>query len=154
MKRQTTGNAPHDPNPEAAMIQYKVNAKITPAQFIDVLNRSTLGQRRPVDDRECMAGMVKHGNLCVTAWHGSTLIGVARSITDFHYACYLSDLAVDTRYQRSGVGKALIAHTQEQLGPRCRIRLIAAPGAAEYYPKIGFTQNTQCWELARDTKIG
>ena len=149
-----TSNAPHDPNAEAAMIQYKVNVEITADQFIDVLNRSTLGQRRPIDDRECMEGMVKNANLCVTAWHGSTLIGVARSITDFHYACYLSDLAVDTRYQRSGVGKALIAHTQAQLGPRCRLRLISAPGAVEYYPKIGFTRNTECWEIARDRKIG
>jgi len=34
-----------------------VNAPISADQFIDVLNRSTLGQRRPVDDRECIEGM-------------------------------------------------------------------------------------------------
>jgi ribosomal protein S18 acetylase RimI-like enzyme len=135
------------------MIEYKVNATITTDQFIDVLNRSTLGQRRPVDDRECMEGMVKHSNLCVTAWDGDQLVGVARSMTDFHYACYLSDLAVDARYQRSGIGKALIAHTQKQLGPRCKIRLIAAPDAAAYYPQIGFTQNTMCWELSPDKRL-
>ena len=135
------------------MIEYRVNAPITTEQFIDVLNRSTLGARRPVDDRECMEGMVRNSNLCVTAWDGATLVGVARSMTDFHYACYLSDLAVDERYQRSGIGKALIAHTQKQLRPRCRIRLIAAPGAAEYYPKIGFTLNTKCWEIEQGKTI-
>ena len=136
------------------MIEYKLNAPITPEQFVDVLERSTLGQRRPVDDRQCIEGMVKNSNLCVTAWDGEKLIGIARSVTDFHYACYLSDLAVDTGYQRSGIGKALVAHTQRQLGPRCKIRLIAAPDAAEYYPRIGFTRNSQCWELARDREIG
>jgi len=39
----------------------------------------------------------------VTAWHEDKLIGVARSITDFHYACYLSDLAVYKEYQKQGI---------------------------------------------------
>ena len=128
-------------------IDYRVNAPITVEQFVDVLNRSTLGQRRPVADAECMAGMVRHADLMVTAWDGSLLVGVARSVTDFHYACYLSDLAVDVKYQRSGIGRGLIAATQQQLGHRCKIRLIAAPAAADYYSKIGFVQNTKCWEL-------
>lgn len=131
------------------MIDYRINAEITAEQFIDVLNRSSLGRRRPVDDRACIEGMVRNANLCVTAWDGAKLVGVARSVTDFHYACYLSDLAVDALYQRSGIGKALIAHTQSQLGPRCKIRLIAAPDAADYYSKIGFVQNPRCWELGR-----
>ena len=136
------------------MIKYKVNAPLSTDEFIDVLKRSTLGERRPIDDRACMEAMVKHGNLCVTAWDGAKLVGVARSVTDFQYACYLSDLAVDKTYQRSGIGKQLIIHTQKQLGPRCRLRLISAPAATGYYPKIGFTQNPQCWEIGSDTKIG
>jgi ribosomal protein S18 acetylase RimI-like enzyme len=138
---------------ERVVIEYKTNAEITAEQFIEVLNRSSLGQRRPVEDRECIEGMVKNANLCVTAWDGAKLVGVARSVTDFHYACYLSDLAVDARYQRSGIGKALVAHTQRQLGPRCKIRLIATPDATEYYLKIGFIHNTKCWELGREKEI-
>jgi ribosomal protein S18 acetylase RimI-like enzyme len=129
-------------------IEYKVNAPITADQFVDVLNRSTLGQRRPIEDRACIDGMVKNANLLVTAWDGGKLVGVARSVTDFHYACYLSDLAVDVDYQRRGIGKALIGHTQKALGPRCIITLISAPAAAEYYPKVGFVRNANCWELS------
>ena len=136
------------------MIEYKVNTAINVDQFIDLLNRSTLGKRRPVDDRACMEAMVKHGNLCVTAWDQGKLVGVARSLTDFHYACWMSDLAVDESYQKSGVGTALIDRTQKELGPRCKIRLIAAPAAVDYYPKIGFVQNPQCWELPRDKEVG
>lgn len=40
------------------------------------------------------------------------------------------------------------AITAGELGPRCKIRLISAPAAVAYYPKIGLTQNLQCWELA------
>jgi len=134
-------------------IEYQVNAAIDVDQFIDVLNRSTLGARRPVDDRACMEGMVRNGNLCVTAWDGAKLVGIARSVTDFCYACYLSDLAVDTAYQRRGIGRMLIARTQSQLGPRCKIRLLSAPAAAEYYPRIGFVRNMNCWELERDRRV-
>lgn len=134
-------------------IEYRVNAPIDADQFIDLLHRSTLAARRPVNDRACMEGMVKNGNLCVTAWDGAKLVGIARSVTDLHYACYLSDLAVDTAYQRRGIGRTLIAHTQAQLGPQCKIRLLSAPAAADYYPGLGFVRNMNCWELERERRV-
>lgn len=128
-------------------ITYRTNAPITADQFIDVLRRSTLAERRPIDDRACIEGMVANANLTVTAWDGDTLVGVSRSVTDFTYACYLSDLAVDVAYQRAGIGRTLIDHTRAAVGPRCKVRLLAAPAAAEYYPRIGFTHNNRCWEI-------
>lgn len=70
-------------------IRYSVEAGISVDQFIDLLKHSTLAERRPVEDRECLEGMLRHGNLTVTAWDGDKLVGVARSLTDFVYACYL-----------------------------------------------------------------
>lgn len=96
-------------------IEYRINSSISVTQFIDLLRESTLGARRPIDDYECMEGMVKNSNLMITAWDGEKLIGIARSVTDFHYACYLSDLAVDKKYQNEGVGRKLQVLTQEQL---------------------------------------
>lgn len=134
-------------------IEFKVNMPISVEQFIELLRHSTLGERRPVDDLACMEGMVKNSNLMVTAWNGERLIGIARSVTDFHYACYLSDLAVDKQYQRIGIGKKLQAVTQEQLGPKCKLILLAAPDANAYYEHIGFTNNPRCWVLSRDETI-
>ena len=134
-------------------IEYKINAPVSTDQFIGLLRESTLGERRPIEDRECMEGMVKNSNLMVTAWHGEELIGIARSMTDFHYACYLSDLAVHTKFQRAGIGKKLQVKTQEQLGPNCKLILVAAPNANSYYEHIGFTNNQRCWVLERDKKI-
>ena len=128
-------------------MEYKTNQPISAEQFIDVLTRSTLAERRPVDDRECIEGMLEHANLTVTAWDGDRLVGIARSMTDFHHACYLSDLAVDAAYQHGGIGRELIRQTQRELGPRCKLRLISAPAAVGYYPKLGFVRNEQCWEL-------
>lgn len=135
-------------------IEYKVNSPVSVDQFIELLHESALDERRPVSDRECMEGMVKNSNLMVTAWRGEKLIGIARSMTDFHYACYLSDLAVNKEYQNKGVGKKLQSLTQEQLGPRCKLILIAAPAANSYYEHIGFSNNPRCWVLERDQGIG
>lgn len=134
------------------MITYSTDP-ITPAQFVDLLVRSTLGERRPIDDPEAIDGMVRNAGLTVTAWDGELLIGVARSVTDFTYCCYLSDLAVDAAYQRRGIGVELMAQTQERLGPRCKIILLAAPAAADYYGHVGFDHNPRCWVLDRNKRL-
>jgi len=134
-------------------IAYKINASISVDEFISLLQTSTLGERRPIHDRECLEGMLKHSNLIVSAWHEQQLIGIARSVTDFHYACYLSDLAVNSHYQKLGVGKQLQALTQAQLGEKCKLILIAAPAAHTYYQHLGFTNNERCWVLNRDQSI-
>ena len=134
-------------------IEYKLNPTITPKEFIEVLKNSTLGERRPIDDLETIKGMIENSNLIVTASIDNKLIGIARAVTDFNYCCYLSDLAVDEQYQKSGIGKQLISKVQEQLNDKCKIILLSAPDAKEYYPKIGFTQHNSAWTLPRDKKL-
>ena len=136
------------------MIDYSTTTPLSPTTFINLLRRSTLAERRPVDDAETIAGMLANADLTVTAWDGELLVGVARSVTDFNYCCYLSDLAVDEAYQRQGIGVELIAHTQAQLGPRCNLILLAAPAAADYYGHIGFIHHPRCWILTRDKRPG
>jgi GNAT superfamily N-acetyltransferase len=115
---------------------------------IELYRASTLGQRRPVDDRDCMATMMAQANLVVTAWDGSLLVGIARSLTDFCYVGYLADLAVRQSHQRQGIGIQLIQKTREQLGPRSKLVLLAAPQALDYYPHIGFSQHHSAWLLS------
>ena len=134
-------------------IEYKINHSLSVQQFTDLLKRTSLGVRRPLEDTECIKGVIENSNLVITAWHDDKLIGIGRSVTDFHYCCYLSDLAVDETYQKSGVGKQLQILTQAQLGPKCTLLLIAAPAAKLYYEHIGFTHNERCWVLPRDQKI-
>ena len=134
-------------------IEYKVNYQISGEEFRQILLDSTLGERRPISDQTCLNGMIENSNLTITAWHNDKLVGISRSVTDFHYACYLSDLAVHVEFQKSGIGKELIVKTQKQLGPQCNLILIAAPAAKHYYKKIGFTQNHRCWVLPHTGKL-
>jgi ribosomal protein S18 acetylase RimI-like enzyme len=128
-------------------ITYRTGGELDLDQMIELYVASTLGARRPVDDHAVMADMLRHANLIVTAWDGELLVGVSRSLTDFGYACYLSDLAVRESYQKRGIGRELIRHTRAALGPRCKIILLAAPAAVGYYPKLGFEQHPSAWVL-------
>jgi predicted N-acetyltransferase YhbS len=127
-------------------IIYKVETSLDPSEFIDVLNRSTLSERRPIDDFERIKKMCANANLIVTARLNGKLIGIARSITDFAYCTYLSDIAVDTEYQRKGIGKRLIEETKKQ-APQATVILLSAPAAIEYYPKIGMKKHNHCFIL-------
>lgn len=129
-------------------LRYSTTDSLSVEQFRDLLVRSTLSERRPVEDAACLAGMLRHADLLVTCWDGDLLVGVARSVTDFSYCCYLSDLAVDAACQRSGIGTELIRLTQEKLGPRCKLILLSAPAAVGYYPRIGFTGHPSAWIMS------
>lgn len=105
-------------------------------QVVDLFKSS--GINRPIDDEKRIQSMIDQANLIVTAWDGIQLVGIARSLTDYCYCCYLSDLAIKKEYQKSGIGKSLIEITQETIGEQTMLLLLSAEPALEYYPKIGF----------------
>lgn len=129
------------------MIRYQTNVPITVDQAIDLYNRSTLGERRPVDRPDVFAKMLANADLTITAWDGEQLVGIARTLTDFGYAAYLADLAVDAAWQGQGIGRRLIELTQQALDDTAFITLLAAPKANEYYERIGFEHNARAWML-------
>jgi predicted N-acetyltransferase YhbS len=131
------------------MITYRDEAQISAAQAIDLYIRSSLGERRPIDNLQTFESMLKHANLTITAWDSDQLIGISRSLTDFTYVAYLADLAVDQKYQRQGIGKKLVDETKIRLGPDCMIVLLAAPKANDYYQHIGFEHNPRAWTLKK-----
>jgi len=136
-----------------APIDYRLGNDLDLDQVIELYRASTLAERRPVDDRQIMAAMIRHANLIVTAWDGDLLIGIARTLTDFSYVAYLADLAVRQSHQRRGIGIDLIRLTREKLGPRSTVVLLAAPKAVSYYPKVGFTRHESAWTLSASERF-
>jgi predicted N-acetyltransferase YhbS len=128
-------------------ITYSTETSLDVLQVIDLYNRSTLGERRPVDKPDVFQGMIDNASILITAWDDKKLVGIARSLSDFVYVTYLADLAVDESYQHQGIGKELIALTQAQASPNCMMVLLAAPKANDYYPKLGFAHNPRAWML-------
>ncbi len=134
------------------MIDYRTGNDLDLDEVIDLYRASTLGERRPVNDRPRMELMLRNANLIVSAWDGRLLVGISRSLTDFTYATYLSDLAVRKSHQRQGIGKELMRRTQKACDP-ATIILLAAPAAEQYYPHVGFTHHPQAWRLLAGQKI-
>ena len=119
------------------MIQYKINPPIPIEEIVRVYDSS--GLKRPTNDVERISQMYKNSNLVIAAYDDDHLIGVARSLTDLCYCCYLSDLAVQIEFQNLGIGKVLIEKTKEAIGAQTALILLSAPDAMSYYPKIGFS---------------
>lgn len=129
------------------MIEYRTGNQLNLDEVIALYRSCSLGERRPVEDRARMERMLAEANLVVTAWDGELLVGIARSLSDFAYATYLSDLAVRESHQRCGIGRELIRRTIELGGPETRVILLSAPAAVDYYPRIGFTHHPQAWTI-------
>jgi predicted N-acetyltransferase YhbS len=128
-------------------IIYKIGAIPKTEEICTVYESS--GINRPTGDKNRIAEMYQNSDLIVSAWDGDKLVGVSRSITDFVYVCYLSDLAIRKEYQKLGIGKELIDLTKKALGDKVAIVLLAAPSAVEYYPKVGFESMNAAFIMKR-----
>jgi len=131
-------------------IEYSSHKKITAVEFVDLLKRSTLDQRRPVKDPVRIQKMLDYGSILVTAWSRDTLVGVSRALSDFSFCCYLSDLAVDKACQGQGIGKRLIEETRTAAGgPSTTTLLLSAPTALSFYQGIKMPQADNCFLYRR-----
>jgi GNAT superfamily N-acetyltransferase len=136
----------------APEVVYARESDLGAAAFIDVLVRSTLAERRPVDEPETIRGMLRFAAVIMTARVQGRLVGVSRAISDFSYCTYLSDLAVDEAYQRRGIGRELIRRTHEAAGLETSLILLAAPRARAYYPRVGMIPHDSCWIIPRQSR--
>jgi GNAT superfamily N-acetyltransferase len=134
------------------MISYRDDLRPDLDAAIELYRASTLGERRPIDDRDRFATMLQHANMTITAWDGDLLVGISRCISDFAWTTYLADLAVRVSHQRQGIGKELIRRTQAA-APRAKLLLLAAPAAENYYPHIGFSHFPQAWMLREHEQL-
>ena len=132
-------------------VTYQNEPNLLAHDFVDLLWRSTLAERRPVHEEDTVRAMLKNADVIITARLGESLIGVSRAITDYGYCTYLSDLAVDVEFQRQGVGRELIRRTHEEAGLNTTLILLAAPDAKSYYPHIGMTRHESCWIIPRQS---
>jgi len=121
-------------------IIYKLNHPIAPKDAVDIYRRA--GLQRPQDIR-IIKNILQHSNVIVTAWAVATLVGLLRAMTDFSFDCYLNDLAVDSVYQRQGIGRGMVEQLAKLLDDKVLIMLISSPDAIGFYESIGFTSGSE-----------
>jgi GNAT superfamily N-acetyltransferase len=133
---------------EVAMnIAYNLEPNLNATEFIDVLVRSTLAERRPIDQPDIVRGMLGHADIILTARVDEKLVGVSRALTDHSFCTDLSDLAVDRAFQGQGIGRELIRRTHAAAGVHTTLILLAAPRARTYYPHIGMERHDSAWTI-------
>jgi GNAT superfamily N-acetyltransferase len=118
-------------------VVYAIEQELTVEEFRQLLYDSGLAPRRPVDDLARLERMLRGANLTITARIDGALVGIARSVTDWSFCCYLSDLAVSQAAQGKGIGRELIEQTRRHCGPEVSVILAAAPAAVAFYERIG-----------------
>lgn len=118
------------------LVSYRIDHTPEPSEISDLY--ADAGLKRPINDLPRLKKMYSNSNLIISAWSLDSLVGIARSVTDFSYCCYLSDLAVKKAFQRKGVGKKLIELTKEAVGPQAMLLLLSAPNAMDYYLRLKF----------------
>lgn len=128
-------------------VEYLRNVPLDPAEVIRVFNAS--GIQRPTSDAPRIERMFLAPSLIISAWLEGRLVGVCRSLTDFAYCCYLSDLAVDQSVQGQGIGTELIRRTQAAIGDEVSLILLSAAGAMSYYPELGFERAENAFVIKR-----
>ena len=128
-------------------ITYKTDTLPAAEQVIELYRKS--GLPRPIDDKDRMQTMLKNSTLVLTAWDEEKLVGVCRCLTDWVWCTYLSDLAVDPDYKKSGIGRKLIDITRKEVGELTMIVLLSVPDAFEYYPKVGFKKEDRAFMIPR-----
>jgi GNAT superfamily N-acetyltransferase len=129
----------------AAGIIYTSGEPPDAREAVEVFARS--GLKEPITDPERMRRLLETADVLVCARVEGRLVGLARGLCDFLYACYLSDLVVDRDLQGRGVGRELMRRVRDAAGEGVRVHLFAAPEAASYYEHIGCERIADGWRL-------
>ena len=118
-----------------------ISERLTAEEYIDFLKRTDLGSQYPMERfDERIARLVNTVSISLTARNDDgLLIGVLFGLTDFAYWLYVTDLGVDRRYERQGIGMKLMQTAHEMAGGErdIAVYLVANENAVPFYEKLG-----------------
>ncbi|AZB16979.1 GNAT family N-acetyltransferase [Chryseobacterium indologenes] len=131
-------------------IIFKINEKIEIKTIKDLFFMSDYLPISNMNDDLRLQKMFDNANLVVSAWSENKLVGIARSLCDFSYCCYLSDICVNKEFRHLNIGKRLIEITREHAGKECKIILHSSEDALNFYDKIGMKRISEAFIIQRD----
>ena len=115
--------------------------RISPEEYIDFLKRTDLGSQYPKERFEERIGrLVDSVPISLAARTGDgELVGALFGVTDFAYWLFVTDLGVDRRYERRGIGRRLMKAAHELAGGEkdVAVYLVANTKAIPFYEKLG-----------------
>jgi len=113
-----------------------------------VFELAPLGSTR---DPKKLETAFRNSLLRVFAFHGSTLVGAGRALSDGVWRAAIYDVAVLPEYQGQGIGSSIIQYLIEAANVDV-VMLYAAPGKEAFYEKFGFRKMTTAMAIMPSEK--
>lgn len=126
------------------------NEKITAEEYIEFLTRTDLGTQYPRERfEERIKKLVKNTSISLVARNEiGQIIGVLFGLTDFSYWLFITDLGVDTKYERQGIASELVKKAHDLAGgeKNVAVYLCANDNALPFYQKLGMKKSEDVME--------
>jgi len=88
----------------------------------------------------------------VSAWDRDRLVGSVRVLSDGYLFAVVTEILVDPDYQRTGIGRALMARALDG-APRGRLFLGAQPQSVAFFERLGYQRGPVGFVAARDSGV-
>ena len=115
--------------------------KLRAEEYVDFLRRTDLGSQYPRERFETrIPRLLERASLSLAAREeGGSLVGVLLGLTDFAYWLFVTDLGVDRRFERQGIGSRLMKQALDLAGGEkdIAVYLVANEKAIPFYEKLG-----------------
>ena len=123
-------------------MEYAIRSeRLTAEAYIDFLKRTDLGSQYPKERfDERIPRLLDNASISLAARDsGGRIVGVLLGLTDFAYWLYVTDLGIDRRYERQGIGRRLMKAALDMAGGEkdIAVYLIANEKAVPFYEKLG-----------------
>lgn len=121
-------------------LEYAAGADLPIAAVIRLYD--AVGWSAYTDSPQTLAAALAGSTRVAVAWDDAELVGLARVVSDGHSICYLQDILVDPRHQRTGLGRQL---AELVLAPFAHVRqkvllTDTEPGQKAFYEALGYRQ--------------
>ena len=127
--------------------------RLTAEEYVDFLKRTDLGSQYPRERFEVrVARLVETVPISLAARNGEgQLVGVLFGLTDYAYWLFVTDLGVDRRYLRRGIGTRLMRAAHELAGGEkdVAVYLAANEEAVPFYEKLGMKKAEDVMQYSR-----
>jgi len=104
------------------------------AQLTELYKAAALGDRSPDEIMKAF----NNSKYSVFATHNGLLIGAGRAFGDEVDCAVICDLAVNPKFQGTGLGGKILEALKQKVRHHLRIILYAKPGVEDFYHKRGF----------------
>lgn len=122
------------------------HAAIGADEYIAFLARTDLGRQYPKERfSERIRVLVENVQISLVARNAAgEVVGVCFGLTDFAYWLFLTDLGIDRRYERRGIGRLLVEAAHALAGGEKAIVMFTNVNhdAIPFYERLGLTQSS------------